>query len=67
MKLGHPEASSGVTFKERHLSAWNKAMEKVARRAGLSHEILPWKLQKVPVFSGPITVYRIDRLVSDAI
>lgn len=67
MKLGHPEASSGVAFKERYFSAWSKAMEKVARRAGLSHEILPWKLQEVPVFSGPITVYRIDRLVSDAI
>ena len=67
MKLCHPDASTEVAFKERYFNAWNKAMAKVARRAGLSHEILPWRLQEVPVFSGPITVYRIDRLVSDAI
>ena len=64
---GHAAASTGVAFKQRFLGAWNKAMERVARSAGLSHEILPWTLQEVPVFSGPITVYRIDRLVSDAI
>ena len=55
-------SGDGVAFKAKFKSDFTRHMQRVARRAGLAHELRLWDLQRLQVFSG-ISIYRLVRLV----
>ena len=60
------ESGDGIAFRAKFKSDFTRHLQRVARKAGVAHELRLWDLQRLQVFSG-ISIYRLVRLVPGAI
>ena len=53
------ELMSGMAVKPKHIPQWLRAVKKISRRAGLTHEFRQWQLRPTGILTGPISVYQL--------